>query len=267
MNTILIGEGLNSSNKKVRALFEAGDIDGLLVLAEAQVQCGADYIDINASMMMAGEKEALFRTAGEVIERCGIKVSIDSADPELLISAAGTYGDKCLLNSFACTNEVFNRYLPDASASGAGIIVMLKDDNGVPSDAGARSDLAREAVRIMRQSGMPDEKIFIDPVFSPLATDIQGLETALETMALVAREYPDCKLAGGLSNVSFGLPMRRLVNRTFLAMAIPQGLSAVICDVKDTALLESLVASEALSGLDRGCRNLLRHYRGQSSKR
>ena len=93
MNTILIGEGINSSNKRVRALFEAEDVDGLLNLAVKQMDCGADYIDINASMMMAGEKESLFRTAGEAISRHGINVSIDSADPDLLLSAAGLYGD------------------------------------------------------------------------------------------------------------------------------------------------------------------------------
>ncbi|MCK4538439.1 MAG: dihydropteroate synthase [Candidatus Krumholzibacteria bacterium] len=267
MNTILIGEGINSSNKRVRALFEAEDIDGLLELAATQVDCGADYIDVNASMMMSGEKEALFKVAGEIINRQGVNVSIDSADPDLLISAAGLYGERCLLNSFACTDEVFERYLPEASASGAGIIVMLKNDRGVPSEAEARAILAEKAVSLMRKNGMPDEKIFIDPVFSPLATDISGLETALETMDLVARLYPDCRLTGGLSNVSYGLPMRRLVNRTFLAMAIPHGLAAVICDVTDRALIEALVASEALSGFDKGCRNLLKHYRGQGSRR
>ncbi|MBU8922058.1 MAG: dihydropteroate synthase [Bacteroidales bacterium] len=267
MNTILIGERINSSNKKVRALFDAEDVDALLDLAVKQIDCGADYIDINASMMMAGEKEALFNTAGEVIGRHGINVSIDSADPDLLLSAAGLFGEKCLLNSFACTDEVFKRYLPEASVSGAGIIVMLKNDHGVPSDSETRAALAEKAIGIMRENGMPDEKIFIDPVFSPMATDISGLMTALATMDIIVRQYPDCHLTGGLSNVSYGLPMRRLINRTFLSMALPHGLNAVICDVTDRDLMETLIASESLSGLDKGCRNLLRHYRGQGSKR
>jgi 5-methyltetrahydrofolate--homocysteine methyltransferase len=104
------------------------------------------------------------------------------------------------------------------------------------------------------------EHLFIDPVFQPIATGAD-LRVVLETLDLLANEVPSPRTVGGLSNVSFGLPMRRLVNRTFLAMAVSRRLSAVICDPTDQGLLDVLAASEALAGLDEGCRRLLRRYR------
>ena len=108
---------------------------------------------------------------------------------------------------------------------------------------------------------MPPEKIFFDPVFQPVATGSEGLGTALATLRALTAELPEYHRVGGLSNVSYGLPKRKVVNSAFLSMAVSHGLDAVICDPTDGKLVDNIKASEALAGIDPGCLRYLKHYR------
>ncbi|HSG29739.1 MAG TPA: dihydropteroate synthase [Candidatus Krumholzibacterium sp.] len=263
MKTILIGERLNSSNKKIRSLFDSGSIDEIVRIAGKQVEAGASIVDINCSMMMGREREILFETARAVIDMLNVEVSIDSPDQGVLIEGAERFGIDCILNSITCSPTDLERVGAAASASGAGLIVMTKDGNGIPSTPEGRLELAGRAVELLGKAGIADERIFLDPVFSPVATDVAGLETALGTLRGLTSEFPGCRRVGGLSNISFGLPDRRLLNRSFLPVAMEAGLDTVICDVTDAGLMDTLHAAEAITGRDRGCRSFLRHYRSK----
>ena len=123
--------------------------------------------------------------------------------------------------------------------------------------------LADRAVRAAAAAGMPPDRVFLDPVCTPIATTAGGLGVTLDTLRGLLRELPAYHRIGGLSNISFGLPLRRLLNRTFLPMAVQCGLSAVICDPTDSRLMESLRAAEAITGLDAAAKNFLRYYRSR----
>ena len=258
--TVIIGERLNSSIPASRTILESRDEEALRGLAEAQVAAGASWIDVNASMLREEERDTILWAGGLLMEHTEVGISADSPDPRILEECARAFGRRCLLNSVTADDQAIGGMLPAAATAGASIIVMLKTDAGIPGTAVGRIDLAAAVSRRCVDAGLPPDRLFLDPVFQPIATGAD-LRVVLETLDLLAAEFPDHHRVGGLSNVSFGLPLRRLVNRTFLAMAVSRGLTAVICDPTDRRLIDLLAAAEALAGLDQGCRRLLRRYR------
>lgn len=261
MKTIIIGERLNSSNRKIRSLLESGDMKALLDIADAQVAAGAEYIDLNTSLLMERELETLVSTGKEIRKRLGAKISVDSPDQEVLIEGSRFFGGDCIVNSITCDDEPLGRVLPAVSSAGSAVIVLLKDASGIPPAADGRLKLAEKAIEAAAGEKIPAERIFFDPVFSPVATEKKGLSVALDTLRMLKQSFPGSHRIGGLSNISFGLPLRRLLNRTFLSMAVSHDLDAVICDPTDEKLMEAMRASEAIAGLDPGCRALLSYFR------
>ena len=258
---IVIGERLNSSNPAVKRLLRERDTSAFLQLAEAQVAGGASFIDLNAAMLMKDEENTLIWGARCIIEELGAKVSLDSPKLDILLKVIGHFGSDAVLNSLMSDEDALSRAVPVLADSGAGVIVMLKGREGIPGTIDGRLRLAEKAASKISNAGIPAEKVFFDPVFSPLATSQSGLNIALETFVELRRHYPDFQRIGGLSNISYGLPLRRLINRTFLSMAVSSGLTAVICDPTDARLMETLRASEVIIGLDPGCREFLQYYR------
>jgi cobalamin-dependent methionine synthase I len=260
---LIIGEKLNSSNPSVKDILEKRDAGALLGIARAQLSSGAFAVDVNAGMLMEGEKEALLWAAQTIRTELAAVVSLDSPNAELLLEIAPEFGKQAILNSFTADPEQIERALHIVSETGASAIVMLKSREGIPDTAMLRLDLASQVSALARRMGVPEEKVFIDPILTPVATTQGGLRVTLDTIEALKRNFPNYRSIGGVSNVSFGLPRRKLVNRTFLAMAASRGLDAAICDPTDTALLATLKAAEAISGLDPGCRDFLTFHRSQ----
>jgi 5-methyltetrahydrofolate--homocysteine methyltransferase len=259
--TIIIGEKLNSTNAKIRKIFENRDLDALLSAAGDQIDAGASWIDINAAMLMDKELENLLWAGRAILDKFDKGVSADSPDVAVLEKCAVEFGERCIVNSLTADEEVLGKMLPILAQAGAGVIIMLKTEDGIPPRTDERIGLAGEAVISAKESGVPPEKIFFDPVFQPVATGSEGLGTALSTLRALTAELPEYHRVGGLSNVSYGLPKRKTVNSAFLAMAISHGLDAVICDPTDSKLVDLMKASEALAGIDPGCLRYLKHYR------
>jgi 5-methyltetrahydrofolate--homocysteine methyltransferase len=263
--TILIGERINSTNKRVKRVLDERDEEALLELANRQSAGGASFIDVNASMLMMREAEALSWAAG-CIAAANLGVSLDSPNADLLLDVLPSIEGEVILNSFTCDADPLVSACAAAAEHGAGIIVMLKDRHGIPATVEGRLALADTAVAVAKRASLPPERIYIDPVFSPVATAADGLGVVLGTLAALTERYPRHHRIGGLSNISFGLPDRRLLNRTFLAMALSRGLDAAICDTTDAGLMETVTASEALVGLDHGCGRFLQCYREKKSR-
>jgi 5-methyltetrahydrofolate corrinoid/iron sulfur protein methyltransferase len=258
---LLIGEKLNSTHSSVRRILEERDARAFRALVEAQIEGGASCIDLNASMLMSGEEEALRWGADIVRGAFGARIMIDSPDRGILARLAGEYGEGCIVNSISADGEALDEILPVAARAGAGAVVMLKDMKGIPQSAGEKLSLAARVSSRGAKSGIAPEKLFIDPVFLPVATASEGLGAALECIRGIRESLPAHRTIGGLSNVSFGLPERKMINRSFAAMAAAFGVSALICDTTDRELVKILKASEILSGRDPGCRKFLEWYR------
>lgn len=257
----LIGEKLNSTRSSVRRVLEERDDKALRALIETQLAGGASCIDLNASMLMSGEENALRWGAHIVREAYGVPVMIDSPDRRILANLAGEYGAECLLNSISADEEALEELLPLAGRAGAGVVVMLKDRGGIPQTAEKKLALAAQVSASAAKARIAPERIFIDPVFTPIATSSAGMGAVLECIRGIKERFPAHRTIGGLSNVSFGLPERRLLNRSFAAMVAAFGISALICDTTDRELMKILKASDTLSGRDRACRKFLEWYR------
>lgn len=264
---LIIGEKLNSSNPTVKRLFAERNEARLLEIAQNQVECGSTYIDLNASMMMADEEESLSWGARAIMGKLDTRVCLDSPNTEMLLKLIPTFGARVILNSLTSDTEVLETALPVVAEARAEVIVMLKSEDGIPPSVEGRLKLADTVASIVSVSRISPRKVFLDPVFAPLATSPKGLKTALETTTALKRTHPDFQRVGGLSNVSYGLPLRKLLNRTFLSMAVSYGMTALICDPTDTKLREAFKASEALMGLDTGCREFLKFYRNEKKKK
>lgn len=260
---LIIGEKLNSTDKKVKKLLEERDESALLDLARAQVDGGAKYLDLNASMLADKEEDALVWSLRCIKSELDIGISLDSPNMEILLRVMPLAGSEVIINSLTSDKGVLDEALPAVSEHESGVIVMLKNREGIPGTAQKRLQMAESAASSISAAGVSPEKVFIDPVLTPLATSPEGLGTALDTMAGLRKHFPDFRRIGGLSNISYGLPLRKLLNRTFISMAISYGLDAVICDPTDSKLMETVTASLAITGADRGCRDLLGYYRAK----
>jgi cobalamin-dependent methionine synthase I len=264
---ILIGETLNSTRPSVRRVFAERDESAFLSLARAQIDGGASILDLNASMLMEGERDALRWGCRIVREKLRLPVMIDSPDAAVLAELAAEFDSEVIVNSFTADRRILDETLPTVSRAGAGAVVMLKDSRGIPPSVRGRMELAERAVAQASKHGIMPGRLFIDPVFTPLATSPNGLIATLECAAMLAQRFPAHQRIGGLSNVSYGLPERRLVNRTFAAMAVSHGMTALICDTTDRELIKALRASEALAGVDPNCRRFLHSYRKERESR
>jgi len=262
----IIGEKLNSSRRSARRLLENRDRESLIVSAREQISGGAACIDINTSMLMEDEEDALIWAARQLTEELRVAVSLDSPDIELLMRAAPVFGKMSVLNSLTSDKDMIARALPLLAETGAAAVVMLKTGEGIPGTVDERIHLADMVAGMIEVSGIEPQRIYFDPIISPLATSEGGMEVSLETIRLLNREFTDFHRIIGLSNVSYGMPLRRLFNRTFLAMAISCGIDALICDTTDSRLMESLNAATALTGKDPGCRDFLKYYRKKASE-
>lgn len=264
--TLIIGELLNSSNASIKGIFESRDERSLLEVAGDQLAAGAEVLDLNASMLRGDEEEALKWAARTVRSRLDAVVSLDTPRSDLLIDLAGEFGEGAILNSFTADETEIERAVEAADRTGVSVIIMLKSSEGIPETAMLRLSLASRVSAVAGRIGLEGARILLDPVLTPLATTKEGLRVALETIDGLKRNFPNFRSVGGISNVSFGLPRRRLVNRTFLAMAIARGLDAAICDPTDRELIGTLRSAEAAMGSDPGCKGFLAHHRSEKPR-
>ncbi len=262
--TLVIGERLNSSNTRIRELLARRGEAKLIKAAEAQLSAGAFAIDLNASMLMEHERETLLWAARIIRAKLGATVSLDTPDADLLVDLAGEFGDGAILNSFTADEDQLELALGTAARTGCAVIVMLKDGEGIPETAMLRLELASRVSALARTKGLDPSRLFLDPVLTPIATTAGGLGVSLDTIEGLKRNFPDFRSVAGISNVSYGLPRRRLVNRTFLAMALSRGLDAAICDPTDPDIIGTIRTAEAVTGSDPGCRGLLAYHRSRS---
>ena len=258
---LIIGERLNSSNPSIKEIFEERDEAKLLAMAEAQVSAGAFALDLNAGLLMEKEREALLWAARTIRSELDTVISLDTPQSDILLGSAEEFGKGAILNSFTADEGEVEKAVEASVRAGASIIIMLKSRDGIPATVMSRLELASRVSAIVGRAGLDASRVFLDPVLMPLATAQEGLEVALDTIEGLRDNFPNFRSVGGISNVSFGLPRRRIVNRVFLAMAISRGLDAAICDPTDPDIIWTLKAAEAASGSDPGCKAFIAHHR------
>lgn len=258
---LIIGESLNAAIPKVGEAIISRDEAYIAYLAHRQVECGAQMLDICASLAGRDEAEDLIWTVQVVQRAVAVPLVLDSADPTALLAALPFCHTPPILSSATGEEARLHSLLKGALEANCDLVVLCMDENGIPPTAAGRLEVARRVLEQALQAGMEPGRLWFDPLVTGIATDSEAGQVALETLRLIRKQLPGARTLAAVSNVSFGLPKRRLLNRTFLAMLVANGVEAILMDVRDRALLSTLYAAAALVGHDQYCKAYLQAYR------
>jgi len=258
---LIVGEKLNGTLKKTAAAIAARDVAFVQDLAQRQVAAGASYIDVNAGTPPGREPDDLSWLVDTVQAVTEAPLCLDSANSTALAAALARVARPPLINSISGEQRRLDGVLPLVPGHAAGVIALLLDDTGIPKDVAGRLAVARRILECTREAGLADEQVYFDPLAIAVSTRQDGALVALDTMRALRAEAPAVKFSIGLSNISFGLPVRAVINRVFLTLALHAGLDAAILDPLDNGLYSELVAAELLLNRDRFCRKYTTAFR------
>lgn len=258
---ILIGEKLNSSIPRAQQAFEARDTQTVVELIRMQAAAGAAFLDVNTAICAADEQAAMLWTIGLIRGNCDCGIMIDTADPTVMAAAVHAAGDRPLILNSATITDRFDVVTSLAKESGAAI-VGLPIDEDMPHSLEEKCQKLDCLVEKLRAASIPDDRIYADVLVETLATDGESAKNALGAILYMARAYPDVKTTCGLSNVSFGLPRRALINSAFVSAAMAAGLSSAIIDPVSPAMRDAIVAARVVAGLDDYCMDYITYIRG-----
>lgn len=247
---LVIGERINGTRKEIARAISERDAEFIMKEVRAQVDAGAGMLDVNAGASPKTEAEDLKWLVEAVQSEVDVPLAIDSASPEALAAGLSAHKGRTLINSITAEEERFRAVLPLIKEYDASVVALTMDSSGMPEDVEGRVAIAEDLVRLFCDAGIPLEKIYFDPLVRPVATEGGQGAAVLEAVREIKTRFPEARTICGLSNVSFGLPERGLLNRTFLAMLLAAGLDAAIVDPTDKRMMACLFACKALLGQD-----------------
>jgi len=262
---LVIGENLNASNKTVAAAIAERNKDFVRNLVKAQDDAGADYIDVNAGAAQTDRKKAIadMEWLLDVVQESTDKpLALDSDDTEVLKAAVRRYRrEDVIINSVTAEKERLEAVAPLAAERKAWLVALAMGKGGIPKKVEERLSACDTIVTYLTGLGMKPEQILFDPLVLPVAVDTaQGVVT-LRTLEGIKSRYAGVRTVMGLSNISFGLPVRKLVNRSFLLMAAYAGLDTVILNPLDAKIMSAAKAADLLIGKDPFCRKYTTAHR------
>ena len=257
--TVLIGERINPSGKeKLAEALKAGDLEIVRNQALAQVQAGADILDINVSAFGVDEVALLPQAVRAVMDAVEVPLSLDSANHDALEAALKVYQGKPIINSVTGEAHSLARVLPLVKEHGAAVIGLVQDDEGTPHSAERRVDIAHKIVAQAEAAGIPREDVIIDCLAFAVGADTSSGPAVIAAIHRIRAEL-GVNLTLGASNVSFGLPDRELLNNAFLAIAIAAG---VTCPIVDAAKARpTVLAADLVLGRDAYAAGYTKAYR------
>ena len=265
--TAIIGERINpTGRKKVLAALQAGNFDIVRRDAQKQVAAGAALLDVNAGVPGADEPVLLRQVMEAVMEVTDIPLCVDTADPEALAAALAIYQGKALVNSVNGEERALKAVLPVVKEYGAAVIGLCMDDDGIPETAEQRLKVAGKIIERAGQLGIPPEDVVIDPLALTMGADSMAGRLALEATALIVKEL-GCNITMGASNISYGLPDRKYINASFIAMAILAGLTCPITNPLVTEIGTAVLAADLAMGRDEYGMRWIESYRQREAKK
>jgi 5-methyltetrahydrofolate--homocysteine methyltransferase len=258
---VIIGERINpTGRKKLAAEMAAGDFERVRTDAIAQVQAGAQMLDVNAGIPLADEPAILAEAIRIVQSVVEAPLSIDSSIVAALKSGLKAYKGKPLINSVTGEDERLEVVLPLAAEHHAAVIGISNDETGISEDPDVRFSIAKKIVERAESYGIPRQDVLIDPLVMPIGA-VRSAGTAVFTIVRRVREELGVNTVCGASNVSFGLPERGVLNATFLAMAITAGMTCAITNPLEEHIRKAILAADVLMGVDENCEAWLRAQR------
>lgn len=256
----VIGERINpTGKKKLKAALQAGDVDYLVAEAAAQQRAGADILDVNVGVPGLDEPTLLSQVTRTLQATVPLPLQLDSSDPVAIEVAARAYAGRPMVNSVNGKVDNLAAVLPVVARYGCTVVGLTLDENGIPPTAEERLAIAERIVAAAEAHGIPHEDVAIDCLVMAAATNQDEVREILRAVALV-KERLGVRTVLGVSNVSFGLPARPLVNSTFLAAAFGAGLDMPILNPLNARYRDTVATFRILNGQDAGCRTFLEAY-------
>jgi 5-methyltetrahydrofolate--homocysteine methyltransferase len=258
---LIIAERINASRKTIAQAIAAGDRAFIQAEAKAQTEAGAHYIDVNAGTFVGEEAEKLRWIVEAVQEVTDLPLSIDSPDPAVIRAMMPLVKKPPMINSITLEGSRIEGILPLVLEYKSRIIALCQDEREMAETAGAKVALAEQLVERLTSAGVPLDDIHIDPLVYPLSTNPKSAQATLEAIGEIMKRFPGVHTVCGLTNVSYGLPARKLINRAFLAAAIAQGLDSAIIDPTDKQLYAMMKAVTMVVGKDDYCMDYICAFR------
>lgn len=259
---LIVGELINTSRKAVKPAVEERNAAFIQDLAKKQVEAGAHYVDVNCGTMVHNEPETMEWLVRTVQEAVTAPLCIDTPNPRAMEAGLVLAGNgQPMVNSITAEKERFETTLPLVLKYRAKVVALCMDDRGMPETAEDRIAIVRRLVADLTAAGVPEDDIYLDPLVKPISTgDRFGLDV-LETVRFIKSELPQVHAICGLSNISYGLPNRKILNQVFMIQTMTCGMDAYILDPLDKAMMGFIYASQALLGQDPYCMQYLAAHR------
>lgn len=258
---LIVGERINTSRKAVNEAVEKRDANYITFDAQKQAKAGADYIDVNAGSRIGSEMEDLSWLVEVVEAAVAAPLSLDSPDPNVLLAMTKKVKKKPMINSTTAEKPRFEAMKAIVRQRGCEIVALCMDERGIPSEVDVALENADFLVKNLTRLGVPLQSIHLDPMIQPLSVNNKKGVLALQTIRRLHQEFPGVRTICGLSNVSFGLPNRFLVNRAFMVLCIGAGLMGAIMDPLDQKMMTNILVAETLVGRDDFCMKYLKANR------
>jgi 5-methyltetrahydrofolate--homocysteine methyltransferase len=263
---VIIGERINPTGRKLLAEeMKAGDYSRIRADALAQVEAGAQVLDVNAGIPLADEPAILAECIRLVQSVTDVPLSIDSSMVEALEAGLDAYEGKALLNSVTGEDEVLERILPLVKKYGCAVIAISNDESGISEDINVRFEVAKKILERALDHGIPREDVVVDPLVMPIgAINSAGNQV----MELVRRLRTELKVntTCGASNLSFGLPNRNGLNAVFISMVMASGMTSAITNPLHGELMQAVRGANVVMGNDPECAQWIAAYREPSAQ-
>lgn len=263
-NPIIIGERINPTGKsKFKQALRDHDLEYILREGVAQQDHGAHVLDVNVGLPEIDEPSMMEEAIRELQSIIDLPLQIDTSDMEAMERGMRIYNGKPLINSVNGKQESMEAVFPLVKRYGGVVVALALDEDGIPETADGRMEIARKIYRKAAEYGIEPKDIVIDALCLTISSDSKGALTTLETVRRV-REELGGKTILGVSNISFGLPQREIINAAFFTMALQSGLSAAIINPNSEAMMRSYDSFRALADLDPQCQDYIAGYSGQA---
>ncbi len=263
--TVIIGERINPTGKsKFKQALRDKNMEYILREGVTQQENGADVLDVNVGLPEIDEPSMMEAAVKELQSVIDLPLQIDTSDIEAMERALRCYNGKPLINSVNGKEEVMDQVFPLAARYGGVVVGLCLDENGIPETAQGRIAVAKKILDRAARYGIGPEDIILDGLCMTVSSDEKGALTTLETVRRI-RDELGCRSVLGVSNISFGLPQREIINSAFFTMAMECGLNGAIINPNSEAMMRAYYSFNALMGLDPQCSRYIGIYGGQSA--
>ncbi len=254
---IIIGERINTSRKPMAQAVDERNASFIQEDARKQEAAGASYIDVNCGTRLKTELDDFLWLVDIIQEAVSVPLCLDSPDPNVLKAGLARARNRPMINSITLEPDRFEAVGPLVAGDAADVVALCMDATGIPRSVDKVVDNARRLVEKLEKSGVKRSSIYLDPMIQPISTDTEMGLVALGSIETIMGELPGVHTTCGLSNISYGLPERFLVNRHFLTCAMVKGLDSAIIDPLDRKIMTSVFATEMLLGQDEYCERFI----------